>query len=117
MNNAGEQRFTRRRMTVGALAPSGVPAWEIEQYSCAPLPADGQIDVQWRKDGAYSTFNSGTNQQSWGPYTFKSQGTYRSTSARGSGSVLGLSFSDAYGYFGDTRGTNVTRSVSLTPNP
>jgi len=79
--------------------------------------AGGDVDVAWHKDGVYSTFHSGTDQQEYGPYSFKSQGTYRTTSARASGSLLGTAFDDAYGYFGDTKQTNVSKYVIQTPHP
>jgi hypothetical protein len=85
-------------------------------FDCG-APTGGTIDVRWNKNNQYSSFSSGTSQQSYGPYTYKQQGTWRSTSASASGTVLGTSFTESYGYFGDTRGTNVTKSVIKTPNP
>lgn len=90
--------------------------WVSWQYTCAPL-AGGAIDVSWSKDGFASQFNSGTTQQSYGPYTFKSQGSFRSSSATLSGSILGVDILGGGGSMGDTRGVNVSKSVFQTPRP
>ena len=85
-------------------------------FDCG-VPTGGTVDIRWNKNGQYSVFQSGTTQQTFGPYTYKAQGSYRSASADASGSLLGITFAGTYGYFGDTKGTNVTKSVIPTPNP
>jgi len=85
-------------------------------WTCG-APTGGTIDVRWNKNGQSSYFNSGTSQGSYGAYTFKTQGTYRSSSANATGNVLETSFTDSWGAFGNTRGTSVTKSVQRTPSP
>jgi hypothetical protein len=91
--------------------------WYNWQTSGCTSLAGGSVDLKWNKNGGYSTFSSGTSQTEYGAYTFKAQGTYRSSSAQATGSFLGETFDSAYGSFSDTRGVNVTRSVLKTPNP
>lgn len=90
--------------------------WDSNNWmssGCLPLTG-ASIDVRWHKDGVFSTFQSGTNQQQYGGYTYKSQGTYRSASARASGTIVGQSYEGAWGSFGDTRGVNVSKSITRT---
>jgi hypothetical protein len=69
------------------------------------------VDVVWHKDGLTSTFSSGTSQQDWGSYSFKSQGTYSSSSALANGSLLGHDFADARGSFGDSHSTSIGMDI------
>jgi hypothetical protein len=85
-------------------------------FQCG-APTGGEVDIRWNKNGQYSSFSSGTSQQTYGAYTYKQQGTYRSASANASGTLLGATFDVAYGSFGDTKGTNVTKSVMQTTAP
>ncbi len=84
-------------------------------FNCG-VPTGGDIDVAWSKDGQWSSSHSGTDQSSYGPYTFQTSGTWSSNSAHASGSILGASF-DASGGFGDTHQSNVTKDILNTPQP
>lgn len=85
-------------------------------FECG-APTGGDIDIRWNKNGQYSSFSSGTSQVAYGPYTFKQQGTARWASANATGTLLGTAFEATYAQFGDTRGTNVSKSVFQTPRP
>lgn len=120
---AGDAQLTpgnaRLKTTFGAGFSGYQCVYDWSNWTSEPCTslAGGSVDATWRKDGSYSVFSSGTHQTSYGTYSFKTQGTYRHSSARASGSILGIDFSDAYGYFGDTRQTNVSKSIFRTPKP
>lgn len=84
-------------------------------FDCG-VPVGGTVDVTWSKDGQWSSSHSGTDQTSWGPYTFQTSGTWSSSSAHASGSIIGTTF-DAFGGFGDTHRANVTKDILNTPHP
>lgn len=111
--------LARVKTTLGAGVAGYQCTYDYDNWanSGCVAPTGGVVDVRWNKNGFTSSFHSGTDQQTFGPYTYKSQGTWRSASADATGTVLGIDFSGGYGYFGDTRGSNVTKSVIQTPKP
>ena len=80
------------------------------------VPTGGTIDVKWGKSGGYSQSQSGTSEHAYGPYTYRTSGTFTSSSAHAQGSILGVSF-DAFGSFGDTHQASVTKEIVNTPRP
>jgi hypothetical protein len=115
-------QFTATTARVKGTLPASFSGYvcnfDWEDWTSAPCSeaTGGAIDVRWNKDGGYSHMSSGTQQQSYGTFTFKTQGTYRSTSAQAQGTILGLSFHGSGGV-GTTRGVNVAKSVQRTPKP
>ena len=119
----GDAQFTpaaaRLKTTLGSGFYGYQCTWDYNDWlssGCSALTG-GSLDLRWAKNGYYSSFSSGTNQQTYGAYTYKSQGTYRSASAQASGTVLGNTVESSWGSFGDTRGVSINKSVMKTPNP
>ncbi len=84
-------------------------------FNCG-VPVGGTVDVQWSTDGQSSSSHSGTETTSWGPYSYRTSGTWSSSSAHASGSIIGNSF-DGFGGFGDTHQVSVTKDILNTPHP
>jgi hypothetical protein len=86
-------------------------------YECGPGTAAGTIDLAWTDNNVSSMLQSGTQQQTFGRTMFKTQGTYRGSSADVAGTLLGLDI-DVTGMAGtisSTRGLNVTKSITPVP--
>ena len=82
-------------------------------YSCTN-EGGGTIDLAWHKDGNYSSFHSGVSEDSYGRYTFRTNGQYRSSSALVDGSFLGGEIAFATGSTSSNRGVNVSKDVLET---
>jgi len=83
-------------------------------WDCQPFVAAGTIDVVWRANNLYSSFQNGINQSSYGKYTSKNVGQYRSSSADVHGTIFGAS-AQMQGDFSQSQGVSVSRDVIKTP--
>ena len=71
----------------------------------------GNVTINWTKSPGFSRSMSGTEQDTFGSLTFRTSGTWFTTSAIASGNLLTHSFTNAFGNFGDTHSTNVIKDV------
>lgn len=69
------------------------------------------FDLAWNKDGAYSTAQNGTFSSTMGAYTQQTSGRFVQSSARVTGTALGLTLSGAYGGIQDSQGVTVNRDI------
>jgi len=85
-------------------------------WTCTDEAPAVTISLTWSNSRESSSFNSGVNESRFGKYMYRTNGSYRSVSARVSGSFLGYALPD------DTRGNisiglNVAREIIVAPKP
>ena len=76
---------------------------------CTSGTVSGRVDVEWVANGRGSGFNSGVSQYRSGAYSFRSNGTWRASSANFSGEILGQAISGTEGYV--HTGLSVTKEM------
>jgi hypothetical protein len=85
-----------------------------EQWSCTVEPGTPTaIRIDWSAGGMSSYSSTGTSTETWGPYSYRSHGSYRESSARAVGHLGELGFDGAMGngWIGQSRGGSVQKSI------
>ena len=79
--------------------------------------ASGTVSARWDRTEGFSIFTSGVTRSTFGTMTEITSGSYTTSSAIASGSILGHAFSTANGNMTDTRNTNVTKDINFGGGP
>jgi len=89
--------------------------WSSGSYTCDRDVA-GEIDLRWHKDARYSSFSSGSSRYTWGVYSYKSNGSWRSSSAEVRGSLLGVTMDGDDAWLSASHSVNISKVVvAATP--
>ncbi|MDH5673808.1 MAG: hypothetical protein OEZ06_16750 [Myxococcales bacterium] len=81
---------------------------------CEPVTEPVNVSVNWQANQMYSSTSTGTNSFKFGPISYQSQGSYRSTSADASGTIGGFALEgNASGGLYQSRGTSIQKGVYM----
>lgn len=90
--------------------------WYAWDFECTDSTASETFDLSWNQNHQSTWDSNGTNKQTWGGFTYQSQGRYVSSSADATGTAFGVSVSTSNASIQDSRGTSVGHDV-LTAGP
>jgi hypothetical protein len=78
-------------------------------FECSSGAPDGRIDLDWRKNGGWSSSSSGSQTYSYGGYNYRNSGTHSASSADVDGAMFGSSVSVGYGAI--SKGVSATKDM------
>lgn len=82
-------------------------------YTCGPATDTISLDLTWRANGQFTTFQNGITKIQTIGMTEDTHGAYRQTSSDVNGTVGGATFSNVPGQMNDSKGNTVMRDVTF----